>query len=841
LKRLRRLGLSPIALALALPAAAAERPEAPVFTIHVVNDACADYTWGFDEAQTRRNMADLVRAHLDEMSRTDDQPEGNRDRYTMAVTNEALAFLERYPTRRSELARRLHEGRLTLSPFLDNTLWGWQSEEAFLRSLYPARRLERELGVPIDVAHHVELPSLPWGAATLLAGAGVRWLALPFLEYDTEWGGLDVPPLFWLEGPDGGRVRVALDAWASRRHNYVQGRALLEDSSRIEAEWLPRFEGLGAAYPFHDILALGTHGDLGPQSAGEVERFAAAIRDWNARPSPPARLVSSTFAGFCRAVDAVEGQKPSLPTVRGDFGHSWEAWPVTLAAHAATARQAERDFLAAEALAAVAGKEALFAATREARERAEWRWAMLGDHAWNGTDDANRRENSSLRSRWADDLIDAARDLASRAWEAARLVGGSTAVTLFNPTSLPRQDVVRLELPPGRPMREVRGGDGRPLPSQPVVEDEQPVLYFVPPRLEGYATKMLRLASGGPPPPTVLTATPTTLDGPFYRLSVDPRTGGLASLVHKPTGRELVVPGPHTLGQTVYFDGSEAVPDDVQSDVETIGPVLARLHVSYRTGPAETDLFVTLYAALDQVDLDYRVVKKPSAAEERLVHVFPVSAPGATLRLDTTGAVIRPRPAPEGDLVRGANTRRFAIQGFVDASSAGGGVTLAPLDAFLLRNDLEPLSFETLGNDQNFKEVTKDQGGATEFRFRYALRAHAGDYAGAEAFAWSRSVAMPIEATRGRISHTPAPGPEIDPARAIVLALKPPDDPTVHGVVVRLRETAGRSGPLTIGTAAWRRAVRLDLLEREGAPLPITDGRLTLDLPAHGFAAFRLE
>lgn len=836
------LGLFPIALALALPpAAAAEPPEPPALTIHVVNDTCADYTWGFDEAQTRRNMADLVRAHLDAMSRTDGQPEWSRDRYTMAVTNEALAFLEHYPGRRSELVRRLREGRITLSPFLDNTLWGWQSEEAFLRSLYPARRLEREWGVPIDVAHHIELPSLPWGASTLLAGAGVRWLALPFLEYDTEWGGLDVPPLFWLEGPDGGRVRVVLDAWASRLHNYVQGRALLEDPKRIAAEWLPRFEGLGAAYPPRDVLALGTHGDLSPQSAGEVERFAAAISDWNAQASPPARLVNATLAGFCRAIDAAEGKKPFLPTVRGDLGHSWEAWPVTLAAHAATARQAERDFVAAEALAAVAGGEALALATREARERAEWLWAMLGDHAWNGTDDANRRENASLRRRWADDLIDAARALAARAWEAARFEDRSDAVTLFNPTGLPRQDVVRLALPPGRLMREVRGADGRALPSQPVVEDEQPVLYFVPPRLEGYATAALRLTSGGPPPPTALTATPTNLDGPFYRLTVDPRTGGLASLVHKPTGRELVVPGPRTLGQTVYFDGAEAAPDDVQSDVETIGPVLARLHVSCRTGPAETDLFVTLYAALDRVDLDYRVVKKPSAAEERLVHVFPVSAPGATLRLDTTGAVVRPRPAPEGDLVKGANTRRFAIQGFVDASSPGGGVTIAPLDAFLLRNDLEPLSFEALGSDQNYKEVTKDQGGATEFRFRYALRAHAGDYDGADAFAWSRSVAMPIEATRGRISRTPAPGPAVDPARAIVLALKPPDDPAVRGVVVRLRETAGRSGPLVIGTGAWRRAVRLDLLEREGAPLPVTDGRLTLDVPAHGFAAVRLE
>ncbi|HSD29113.1 MAG TPA: hypothetical protein VLL75_17565 [Vicinamibacteria bacterium] len=834
-------GLFHIALALLRPALAAPAP--PPWTIHVVNDTCADYTWGFDERQTRRDMAELVRAHLDAMRRTDGEPESSRDRYTMAVTNEALAFLESYPGRRDELVRRLREGRVTLSPFLGNSLWGGQSEEAFLRALYPARRLEREWGVPIDVAHHTELPSLPWGAATLLAGAGVRWLAVPYLDYDTEWSGLDVPPLFVLEGPDGGRVRVVLDAWASRRHNYVQGRALLEDPNRIAADWLPRFEALGTAYPFRDVLALGTHGDLGPQSADEVERFAAAVRAWNAREDAPARLVNATLAGFCRAIDAACARDAVLPAVRGDFGHSWEAWPVSLSALAATARQGEREFLAAEALAVLAGGHELAASTREARERAEWSWAMLGDHAWNGTDDANRRENSSLRGRWADALIDAARDLGARAWEAAGLVDRSDAVTLFNPSSFGRQDVVRLAVPPtGRPRRQALDAEGHPLPSQYVLEeDDQPVLYFTPPVLAPWATATLGLAAGGPPPPTPLRATATSLEGPFYRLTVDPRTGGLASLVHRPTGREIVVAGPRTVGQTVYFDGREAPVTDFRSDVETVGPVLARLHVTYSTGPARTDVFVTLYAAVDRVDFDYRVVKKPSTLEERLVHLFPVVPPGAALRLDTTGAVIRPRLAPEGDLVKGANTRRFSIQYFVDASSAGGGVTVAPRDTFLLRADLDPLSFEALGNDQNFKEVSRDQGGATDFRFRYALRAHTGDYDGTDAFAWSRSAATPIEARRGRISRAPAAGPSVDPARAMATALKPADDPSSRGVVLRIRETAGRAGPLSIGVARWHRAVRLDLLEREQAELPIVDGTLRLDLPAHGFAAVRLE
>ena len=131
--------------------------------------------------------------------------------------------------------------------------------------------------------------------------------------------------------------------------------------------------------------------------------------------------------------------------------------------------------LTAEALAALTGGDAVASATRAARERAEWCWAMLGDHAWNGADDANRRENAALRRRWAGDLTAAARDLADRAWNAAGFADRSDAVTLFNPTGQSRRDIVRFALPPGLPKREVRGPDGRALPSQHVLEGDGPV------------------------------------------------------------------------------------------------------------------------------------------------------------------------------------------------------------------------------------------------------------------------------------------------------------------------------------------------------------------------------
>jgi hypothetical protein len=208
--------------------------------------------------------------------------------------------------------------------------------------------------------------------------------------------------------------------------------------------------------------------------------------------------------------------------------------------------------------------------------------------------------------------------------------------------------------------------------------------------------------------------------------------------------------------------------------------------------------------------------------------------------METTGAVIRPKLQPEGDLLSGADTRRFAIQGFIDASlSNGPGVTIAPLDAFLLRLDLDPITFEALGNDQNYREVVKDQNGITDFRFRYSLRAHADGYNNAEAFAWSRSVATPLLVAKGfteaEIVDRYSIG--INPNRAIATCLKPADE---NGYIIRLWETGEQSESISIDAKGYQQAFRTDLLERDVEELEIVDGKVMLNLRSHGFIGLRL-
>lgn len=816
---------------------AAPLPDRP--RIIIANDTCPDYTWGLTEAQTRQAFADLIAAHLDEMNRTDAGPPESRNHYNVMAFVEVEAFLERYPARREEFIRRAREGRVCISPFLCNTLWGFQSVEGVLRAFYAASRFAREHGLELDVANHTELPSLPWGLATLLAGCGFRWVSVPFLDYDCTFRGLKNPPLFRLEGPDGSEVRVILDAWASRIASYAQGAWLLQDPKRITTEWLPHYAALGPLWPLQLTYASGTHSDISPDSARQARGFAEAIARYNAAGTNPVTLVNGTLAQFCRAVDSAEAVSPFLPKWRGCFGHAWELWPVSLANIVAALRQHEREFLAAESLVALASWKDpdLAGRTRADRQRAEWCWAMLADHAWNGTDLQNKRHNAQLRRRWAGELGQISRTLATQAWQVLGLEAEPNSLTVFNPLSFTNDIVVSVEAPAA--VTGVRG-----LPSSLHTEGGRSQLSFVVPRVPPFGFRQVHMETNRAPVPTgsPWSTSSDSLEGPFYRVRVDLDSGGLASLVHQPTGQELVAPGTgRTLGQTVFFDGQEHRLTDVSCHSQG-DSWRAQLQIYGRIGHIRVTNLVTLYTALDRVDFDVRIEKPPTTNQHRLLHFFPVGVGTRHLRIETTAAVLRPVPPPEGDLLPGADPRRFAVQGFVDVSPPGRvGVTIAPLDAFMLRLDQGVLAFQALGNDQNWKEVTQDQDGERYFRFRYALRAHGPGYDNAAALAWSRSVAAPLVCAAGRLpaEWLDRPHLAVDPGRALVTCWKPADAGRPGETLVRLWETAGRSEPAVLIPALGRTAVEADLLERPRDALRVQQGQAAVPVRGHGFTAVR--
>jgi alpha-mannosidase len=157
--------------------------------------------------------------------------------------------------------------------------------------------------------------------------------------------------------------------------------------------------------------------------------------------------------------------------------------------------------------------------------------------------------------------------------------------------------------------------------------------------------------------------------------------------------------------------------------------------------------------------------------------------------------------------------------------------------------DLDAPAFEAVGNDQNHKEVKKDQDGVTDFRFRYSLIAHASPYGGADAVAFATSVHVPLVWTLGCLPEIAGPpwSVSVDPRRAVATCLKPADDPAAGGVVLRLWETAGETAPLTVRVVGVRRAILTDLLERDQREIPIDSQEIVLPLPPHGYGAVRLQ
>jgi hypothetical protein len=820
--------------ALVATAAGAQDNHEP-WTIYVTPDSCSDFTWNNTAEDTLLAYAEIIRSHLDEMTRTDGEAPENRDHYNLSITGEALSFFNRYPERKDEFVRRVREGRIAISPFLNNSLFAFHSTESAIRNFYPAVRMQREWGVPLDVAEHIECPSMPWGMAPLLAACGVRWLTVPFLDYDSTFKHLEIPPIFVWEGPDGSSLRMVFDKFASENGSYSQGAFLLNNPSKIEGEWVPHYESLGDAYPPRFLLASGTHNDLYLKSVRQTRPFSEGIRSWNAKSGERVKLVSATVPQFCRAVDEFQERRPFMKRVRGCFGHSWDLWPVTTAKYASGMRTEGSRFLDLEALVTVASlaQPKVIDAVRSALRKAEWSWTMLADHAWNGQDEANRKGNSTIRRNWLADLERSNDTIANTVWEALELTPKSDSLTVFNPVAFERTALGRIPV-------DLTGQSVAGVPAQTFEEDGLQTTYFALKKLRGFDLRTFSLVKSGDS--STLRATDTSLEGPFYRLRVDPRTGGLASLIHVPSGQELLVPGSaRTIGQLVYHDGQEHPVKNLTSKLETTGPVLARLSIMGTTSDIRQETFVTIYADIDRVDFDCRIEKPVSTREQRLCHVFPVLHPNAVVRAETTGVVIRPYPQPKGDLLPGADPRRFAVQGFVDASVDGGwGVTIVPVEAFALRMDLDPLSFEALGNDQNYQESTRDQNGETQFRFRYSLRAHTNGWQGAAASAFSSSVISPPIVCAGGVAARDVRVPAVEANRALVTAFKPADDSKTGGHILRLWERAGVGGPLRIAVPGYARAVQTDLLERDQKELPIQNGEVSIPVAAHGFAAIRL-
>lgn len=767
--------------------------------------------------------------------------------------------------------------------------------EDAVRALYPSAKLAKRYGKAVRWAKQTDVPGHTRFFPQILASSGVRLLQI---GANNGVRGVRAPLLFWWQAPDGSRVLTQLTDGYGWGYDEERLRALEEDP----------------AYPWDAFLALYVTGDnVGPADLIEVSRMANRFRERYAYP----RFRIGRVEEF---VDAVASQSPEkIPVLETELTDWWIHGVASMAREVSLARLAREKLPAAEklwALSAIFGSKAPFPAGIV--ETAYEQSLLFSEHTWGIAGfkpEPQAREKRDLETNESEPYRQMRRswevkgDEARRAYElSGALASGGLqelgaalglpqgALLVFNPLNWTRTDIVRVPKAslggtPGA-IREALSGEA--VPMQLDGEDVVFAARDVPP--VGYAAYRIELAAESAKEPAAEPVreveTAVSLESARYRVTVDPALGAVRSIIDLKTGAELVDPAsPFLLGQYVYegmgkiapagWHGSpyrgegtgRVVPRMKAARIER-GPVFTRFvgegsldipDFPLEIGSVDRVVYkITLPRNLDWIECEVELRgKKPTALVEQGNVAFPFAVRDGKLRLELLGSVVD----PARDLQEHGNHDSFAVQHWIDVSGPGGGVTWSPIDTTIVTlGDMRLFRWDPAyvperpwiyanalnnGWSTNFQEW---QGG--DFRFRFRLRSHAGDWIEGGAPRFGREVAQPFLAAK--LEKAPGGGAEaplkasllrVDAGHAILWNFKRAEDG--DGWILRLYEPA----PVEESIRVWfperpiARAERTLVTEEplpeaergRASPLEVSGGILTLRMRPFALETIRIR
>ena len=777
------------------------------------------------------------------------------------------------PYRHEELYKAAREHRVGIETTYLNMLTGLCSDEELIRNMYYSARLNREHGVPFDSYTLTDAPSHVWGLPSILAGAGVRYISIgsnqtraPILKQNIHH---KCP--FWWEGPDGQRVLLWNTSGYSQAGNIGLREGMARMHQAIESDlmwWNNRTD-----YPFDAILLHGAYSD----NVAIGRDIAESITEYSKHYAYPKVILCSNDT-FMKYIEQNFADK--IQVVRGCGGSWWEDGAGSSAVETGIARVAHQDIIAAETAWAVAtGGKPLPRPTQATFDKA-WDDILLYDeHTWGAHNSITEPDSDFVTRQWAVkaqyayDAADASKRLLNQALVelAGQVNAPDDSLLVFNPAGRARTGLLKIDLP-----RELGIADdkGNPVPSQIVRQDVMDVVTKlfrasdVP--AVGYRTYKLVKEVVKPEAPPRFNG--TVLENDFYKISFDPATGGIVSLVDKKLNKELVdTASKYKLGQLVYAAGGKCVDQyNVEcpncAEVKFSSPEKAKVEVGL-SGPVYTsvktmtsmplfngiELETILYEQERRVDFVVRLNKKMTREKEAVYVAFPFAGAEPKFRYEIGGGNVRPNE----DHWPGGCRDWFSVQRWVTVNTNDAGVVWSPVDTPLITLcDMTPgkwldelpitngTVFAYALNNYWFTNYKAGQDG--EFVFRYSLTSDT-KVEPAAASLFGEDVQSPMRAARlfaGRQSpklSASASLCEVQPANVIVTAVKPADDG--KGVIVRVRETSGQAteAKVAVKFPGVTRVVGCDLVERNKEALPLTDGQITLKVAANGMAAVRLE
>lgn len=204
---------------------------------------------------------------------------------------EQMLWDRQSPERRLRIERALKNGNLVTHALPFTTHTGTLEVEDLVRGLGYSSSLARRYNLPLPTdGKMTDVPGHTWVLPTILHHAGIKFFHFGSNPTNRV---VQVPELFWWEGPDGSRVLTMFSEGYS-------GGVFPPDGWEHKA-WLT-------------FVHAGDN--AGPPAAEEVEKVIAHIRE----KYPKAKIHIGKMSDFA---DAILAENPELPVVRGDMSDSW--------------------------------------------------------------------------------------------------------------------------------------------------------------------------------------------------------------------------------------------------------------------------------------------------------------------------------------------------------------------------------------------------------------------------------------------------------------------------------------------------------------------------------------
>ncbi len=766
-------------------------------------------------------------------------------------TIETVWQLEQFVASRSaedveRLVALIRAGRVAASPVYANPFTGWVSEEELLRSFALGHAYAERYGFAYAAALSNDEPGFSWMLPAALRRAGVGFFVTGINEIFSDYAfQRALPKAFRWEGADGSQVVT----YRTEAYNEGQTAGLVKGVAAAEDRLRERLQKLRARGYAHDLVLLNTtFGDNGGIPEAELE----TARAWNEVYAYP-RLVVSNLDVFAEAFAAC--CTADLPTVRGDWTSDWDVLYQGELARMVRQRWVQHALPTAEAMSTAAwlsdGRAPLQPLVDEAYHHL-LQYSAHGsglEHGYGGPDE--NAITAAYREGYVQDAVLATEAVLQRATQrlAHPMESFETeAVFVFNGLGVARDAPVEVEFADDAARyRVVDGATGAELPSFP----DGTHLRFVARDLPAVGYKKLRLEARGETPPTGLQAGASTIENAFYRLTVDPATGAVSSLIDKRTGTELVRTGaalPFGLPVRGVLDdpaGLAPLPTDgVTVAVQDERPARLRLVVSY-PGAVVPRVAYTLWEDLARVEVEAAVdleALAPVEVTEEYGLAFPFALDAPAAHLGLLGGFVD----PERDRFEAITHDAFSLRQSLALSDDERTVSWAAADSRVVKlreveGEVGPTVVAVLAN--HFPPTwnrNEENEGVWPLRFAFTHRPGGFDAAFTDGF--GRAFAQPPVVYPTWLTAA-------EPARSFLalggdavhlLAFQPDAD----GVLVRLqnpRPDAGADVRVGVPGRVVTAAERVTFLGEDPAPVPLDGGAATVRLGANELVTLRLR